>query len=96
MTTVTPPLLKRETLNLRIKTEERNLIDRAARVVGKNRTSFILEAAHAAAEATLLDQSPITADPEAYAAFVARLDMQPQPNERLHKTMQTPSPWAST
>jgi myo-inositol 2-dehydrogenase/D-chiro-inositol 1-dehydrogenase len=38
----------------------------------------------------------ITASPEAYAAFLARLDMPPQPNERLRKTMQTAAPWEKT
>jgi uncharacterized protein (DUF1778 family) len=84
---------KRETLNIRIKPEERRLIDRAAKVRGKNRTDFVLEAARSAAEEALLDQSIITASPEAYAAFLARLDMPPQPNDRLRKTMQTPAPW---
>jgi len=84
---------KRETLNIRIKPEERSLIDRAAKARGKNRTDFVLEAARAAAEEALLDQAIITASPEAYAAFLARLDMPPQPNELLRKTMQTPAPW---
>ena len=84
---------KRETLNLRIKPEERSLIDRAAKARGKNRTDFVLDAARAAAEEALLDQSILAASPQAYAEFLARLDMKPQPNERLRKTMQTPSPW---
>ena len=84
---------KRETLNIRIKAEDRGLIDRAARVRGKNRTDFVLEAARAAAEETLLEQALVAAGPDAYAAFVARLDMPPQPNERVRKTMQTPAPW---
>lgn len=83
----------RETLNIRIKPEERSLIDRAAKVRGKNRTDFVLEAARAAAEEALLDQAVIAASPQAYAAFLARLDQQPQPNERLRKTLQTPAPW---
>jgi uncharacterized protein (DUF1778 family) len=41
---------KRETLNIRIKPEERSLIDRAAKTRGKNRTDFILDAARLAAE----------------------------------------------
>jgi uncharacterized protein (DUF1778 family) len=84
---------KRETLNIRIKPEERSLIDRAARARGKNRTDFVLEAARLAAEEALLDQAIIAASPEAYAAFLTRLDMPPEPNERLRKTMQTPATW---
>jgi len=84
---------KRETLNLRIKSEERSLIDHAAKVRGKNRTDFVLEAARAAAEEALLDQSIMAVDQEAYAAFLARLDMPAQPNERLRKTMRAPTHW---
>lgn len=91
VTTVVPT--KRETLNLRIKPEERSLIDRAAKARGKNRTDFVLEAARAAAEEALLDQTIIAASPDAYAAFLERLDMPPQSNERLRKTMQSPAPW---
>ena len=84
---------KRETLNIRIKPEERSLIDRAARARGKNRTDFILDAARLAAEEALLDQAVITVSPQAYEQFLARLDMPPQANDRLRKTMQTPAPW---
>lgn len=85
--------VKRETLNLRIKPAERDLIDRAAKARGKNRTDFVLEAARAAAEEALIDQRIIMADPEAYQEFLARLDQAPSPNAALQKTMQTPAPW---
>lgn len=85
--------VKRETLNIRIKPEERNLIDRAAKTRGKNRTDFILDAARLAAEEALLDQVVMTVSPKAYEQFLARLDMPPQANDRLRKTMQTPAPW---
>ncbi len=86
---------KRETLNIRIRPEVRNLIDRAAKARGKNRTDFILESARAAAEDALLDQVIMTVTPQAYAQFVARLDMPPKVNDRLRKTMTTPAPWES-
>lgn len=84
---------KRETLNLRIKPEVRDLIDRAAKVRCKNRTDFILDSARIAAEDALLDQTLITAGLAAFELFQARLDMPPQANDRLRKTMQTPAPW---
>jgi uncharacterized protein (DUF1778 family) len=84
---------RRETLNIRIRPEERGLIDLAAKAQGKNRTDFILEAARRAAEEALLDRSVISVSPQAYAEFLARLDAPPQPNERLRRTMQTPPPW---
>ena len=84
---------KRETLNLRIRPEERNLIDRAAKARGKNRTDFVLDAARLAAEEALLDQALISVSSQAYSAFLTRLDAAPRPSERLRKTMQAPSPW---
>ena len=84
---------KREPLNLRIKPAERDLIDRAAKARGKNCTDFVLEAARAAAEEALIEQRIIMADPEAYQAFLIRLDQAPAPNDALRKTMQTPAPW---
>lgn len=92
-TTATRTDTRRATLNLRIRPEERDLIDQAARLRGKNRTDFVLEAARQAAEEALLDQTLIRLAPEAYAEFIARLDMPPQPNERLRKTLKTPAPW---
>ena len=84
---------KRQSLNLRIKPEERGLIDRAAKTLGKNRTDFMLDAARRAAEDALLDRTIFTVSPKAHAEFLARLDAPPQPNERLQKTMRTSAPW---
>ena len=83
---------KRQSLNLRIKPEERGLIDRAAKTLGKNRTDFMLDAARRAAEDALLDRTISTVSPKAYAEFLARLDASPQSNERLLRTMRTPAP----
>ena len=93
MTAATPEITKRETLNLRIKPEDRGLIDRAAQVLGKNRTDFMLEAARRAAEEALLDQTMMSVSRDAYQEFLIRLDSPPQPNGRLRKTMQNPAPW---
>jgi uncharacterized protein (DUF1778 family) len=84
---------KRQSLNLRIKAEERGLIDRAAKTLGKNRTDFVLDAARRAAEDALLDRTVLTVSPKAYAEFLARLDAPPQPNVRLRKTLRTVAPW---
>ena len=84
---------KRETLNIRVKPEMRGLIDRAAKLVGKNRTDFVLDAARHAAEDALLDRTVFAMNPKVYADFVARLDAPPKPNVRLRKTMQTRAPW---
>jgi uncharacterized protein (DUF1778 family) len=93
MPTIQDRAARRQTLNLRIKEEERDLIDRAARISGKNRTEFILDASRRAAEEALLEQTLLRVGGEAFAAFQARLDAPPQPNDRLRKTMQTVPPW---
>ncbi len=80
-------------LNIRIKPATRNLIDRAAELLGKTRTDFMLEASERRAEEVLLDQTVFTVSPEAYAEFLALLDAPPQPNERLKRTMTTKAPW---
>jgi uncharacterized protein (DUF1778 family) len=84
---------RRDTLNLRIRPEERGLIDRAAMLTGKTRTDFVLEAARHAAEAALLDRTVFAVSPEAYAEFLARLDAPPKPNARLRRTLHTVPPW---
>jgi uncharacterized protein (DUF1778 family) len=86
-------IAKRESLNLRIKPDERGLIDQAAKLQGKTRTDFVLDAARKAAEEALLDRTLIVVSPEAYAAFVKKLDAPPRPNTKLRRLMQTRAPW---
>lgn len=84
---------RRESLNIRIKPQERDLIDLAARLLGKSRTDFLLEAGRRAAEEALLDRTLFRVSPEVFAEFVARLDAAPKPSARLRRTMTTPAPW---
>jgi uncharacterized protein (DUF1778 family) len=84
---------KRETLNLRIKPEARDLIDRAAELTGKSRTDFVLDAARRAAEEALLDRTLFAVRQEAYDEFVRLLDAPPAPDDRLRKTMTKKAPW---
>jgi len=83
----------RETLNIRIRAEERGLIDRAAAAGGTNRTDFILSAARRAAQDALLDRALISVGAKAYAEFLARLDGPGKANPRLRRTMRTALPW---
>ena len=50
--TTEPAAPRRDTLNLRIPSADRNLIDQAAAALGATRTDFILRAARRAAEET--------------------------------------------
>lgn len=80
-------------LNMRIKPATRNLIDRAAELLGKTRTDFMLEASERRAEEVLLDRTIFTVSPEIYAEYLARLDAPAQVNERLKRTMSIKAPW---
>jgi uncharacterized protein (DUF1778 family) len=84
---------RRDTLNLRIKPDERGLIDRAAALTGKTRTDFVLDAARRAAVDALTERTLFVVDEKVYAKFLAALDAPPRPNDRLVRTMQTPAPW---
>lgn len=86
-----PP--KRESLNLRVRPEDRGLIDRAADALGKTRTDFILDAARAAAETALLDRTVWALSPEVFDEVRARFDAPPRPNDRLRRMLRTPPPW---
>ncbi len=86
-------VLRRETLNIRIKPSERGLIDRAAELTGKTRTDFILEATRRAAEEALLDRTLFVTNASAHAEFLARLDAPPQRNARLARSLKAPTPW---
>ncbi|KGE01565.1 MULTISPECIES: DUF1778 domain-containing protein [Rhizobium/Agrobacterium group] len=80
-------------LNMRIKPATRNLIDRAAELLGKTRTDFMLEASERRAEEVLLDRIIFTVSPEIFAEYLARLDAPAPLNERLKRTMSTKAPW---
>jgi uncharacterized protein (DUF1778 family) len=62
---------RRGTLNIRIQPQVLELIDRAARIAGKNRTDFVLEAARRTAGNTLLDRTVISVSPKVYRQLLA-------------------------
>jgi len=80
-------------LNFRIRPAARALIDRAADLLGKTRTDFMIEAAERRAAEVLLDRNPIGVSPERFDDFVAKLDAAPEPNEKLRRTMSVQPPW---
>lgn len=80
-------------LKLRITPATRNLIDRAAELLGKTRAEFMPEASERHAQEVLFDQTAFMVSPEAYAEFLARLDAPAQPNEGLIRLMTFKAPW---
>jgi len=71
----------------------RDLIDRAADVLGKTRSEFILESARTHAVDVLLDQRLFTLNKERYEAFIRTLEAPPLPNEKLKRLLASKSPW---
>jgi uncharacterized protein (DUF1778 family) len=88
------PIAHRNTLNMRIKPEDRALFDRAAKIQGKTLTDFVLGSARRAEEEVLLDRVMIRVDGAAYEQFLQRLDNPIRPDERLIRTMRTKASWA--
>jgi len=79
-------------VNLRIREDMRMLIDRAAKLRGKTRSDFMIDAAYRAAEDTLLDQTLIKVDPESYRHYLDILD-EPPGGEGFARLMNAPKPW---
>lgn len=67
-------------INLRALPEQRDLIDRAAHLLGKNRSDFMLEAACDKAQAVLLDQVYFNLDADRFREFIDPVGPQPAPN----------------
>lgn len=80
-------------INVRLSTGLRDLIDRAAAVVGKTRSDFILESARQHAVDVLLDQRLFALSASQYEAFLRVLDQPPEPSERLKELLASKSPW---
>jgi uncharacterized protein (DUF1778 family) len=81
------------TINLRIETQTRQLIDDAAAVLGKTRTEFMIESARKIAIDVLLDQRLFTLDPARYEAFIRALDNPPAPGSKLRSLMRRAPAW---
>jgi uncharacterized protein (DUF1778 family) len=79
-------------VNLRIREDVRTLIDRAAKIRGKTRSDFMIDAAYRAAEDTLLDQALIKVDAESYRHYLDILDGTPS-SEGFARLMNVPKPW---
>ena len=82
-------------INLRALPEQRDLIDQAASLLGKNRSDFMLEAACDRAQSVVLDQVFFSLDADKFKQFTAMLDAPPGPNPGLERLMAVKTPWDS-
>lgn len=80
-------------INLRIETGTRQLIDDAASVLGKSRTEFMIESARRSAIDVLLDQKLFSLDPARYDAFLDVLDNPPAPGPKLRSLLRGKPAW---
>lgn len=80
-------------INLRALPEQRDLIDHAASLLGKNRSDFMLEVACERAQAVVLDQVFFQLDDEKCRRFTAMLDAPPKTNSGLERLMNVKAPW---
>lgn len=80
-------------INLRIETGTRQLIDDAAAVLGKTRTEFMVESARRQAVDVLLDQRLFTLDPKRYDAFMQALDSPAPPGPKLKALLRRTPAW---
>ena len=79
-------------VNLRMRDDIRDLIDRAAKAQGKTRSDFMIDAARRAAEESLIDQALIRVDAATYEQFLAVLDTPPG-GPGFERLMAATKPW---
>lgn len=82
-------------INLRALPEQRNLIDQAAMLLGKNRSDFMLEAACDKAQAILLDQVFFALDASKFEQFKALLDEPTPTNPGIERLLSVKAPWTN-
>ena len=81
------------TINLRMKTSQRDLIDQAADAVGKNRSEYLLDVATQAAQETILNQRLLLFSDAQWEEFPAAMARPPLVNELFKKAMSRKSTW---
>ena len=81
------------TINVRVSTMVKDLIDNAANILGKTRTDFIVESAKKHAIDVLLDQRLFSLEGDQYEAFLKVLEQPALPSERLKSLMKSKAPW---
>jgi uncharacterized protein (DUF1778 family) len=80
-------------INLRALPGQRDLIDHAAQLLGKNRSDFMLEAACDKAQAVVLDQVFFALDEARFRQFTKLLDAPAARNPGLERLMAVKTPW---
>ena len=80
-------------INIRARSTQRNLIDKAAAMLNKNRSDFMLEAACREAENVLLDRRLFMLDQVDFKTFNQALEAPIKDNPALRKLIARKAPW---
>ena len=80
-------------INLRASQTQKALIDRAADVLGRNRSEFMLESACREAETVLLGRCYFALATADFRRFMSALDKPPARNPKLRRLLKTKAPW---
>lgn len=84
----------RETnIHIRAIMADRDLIDRAAEVVGKSRSEFVMDTMKREAEEVLREQRVFQLDATAWRGFMTELEKAPKDNPKLRALMARKAPW---
>ncbi len=75
-------------INIRAKVRQRDLIDQAAKRLGRSRSDFMLEAACRAAQDVPLDQAFFSVDADTFAEFRPL-----PPTDKLRRLLKAKAPW---
>ena len=78
---------------IRVRRADRDLIDRAAGLLGKSRSEFVLETARREAQTVLGDQTVFQLDAKQWKAFNTALDAPPKDNPRLRELLTRKPIW---
>lgn len=85
--------MRTTTIHLRASPQQRDLIDHAARLLGKNQSDFVLEAACTRAQSVVLNQAASSINTDKFKQLIAMLDAPPCHNPGLERLMAVKAPW---
>ena len=80
-----------ELIDVRTSASVKHLLQQAAQAANKTVSEFMLDSALTAASETLADRRLFLLDKDRWQAFLAALDLPPQPRPRLERLLRDPS-----
>jgi uncharacterized protein (DUF1778 family) len=83
----------KRSINLRIESGTRQVIDEAAAALGKTRTEFMIDSARTRAIDVLLDQRLFVLDEEGFEGFAEALENPPAPGPKLRALLSRVPAW---